>query len=202
MAICGSSNINDRSQLGYHDSELAIVMEDALTLPSKMAGKDFMAGHHAASLRRILWREHMGLIPAQPLDAEDDPNAQPPDDGENQYYASDEWDAFVEDPLSDDLWKTWTEQATTNTTVFRHLFHADPDDNVKTFEDYDAFMPKNTQKRLAGHLFDPYQPVDNVRAELDKVRGHLVWMPLKFLQDEEMASWGMQVNSWTESVYT
>ncbi|CRK44071.1 hypothetical protein BN1723_005988 [Verticillium longisporum] len=28
IVICGSSNLNDRSQLGLHDSELSIVMED------------------------------------------------------------------------------------------------------------------------------------------------------------------------------
>ena len=155
LVICGSSNINDRSQLGFHDSELAIVMEDTLPLPSKMDGKDFTAGHHAATMRRTLWREHLGLIPPQTLDAENDPNAQPPEDGDNDYCAGDKWDEFVTDPLSDDLWKMWTENATVNTQVFRQLFHADPDDNIKTYEDYDAFMPKETQKRKAGHLFDP-----------------------------------------------
>ena len=175
-------------------------MEDTHTLPSKMDGKQYAAGHHAASLRRILWREHLGLIHAQPLDAEKDVNAQPPDDGENDYFANDEWDSFVEDPLNDDLWKMWTERATTNTTVFRQLFHADPDDHIRTFEDYDRFMPKGNYK--SGHLFDPYQPVDNVRQELDKIKGHLVWMPLSFLEDAPMAEKGLQVNSWTESVYT
>jgi hypothetical protein len=29
-----------------------------------------------------------------------------------------------------------------------------------------------------------------------------VWMPLDFLRDAEMAEKGLQVNSWTESVYT
>ena len=142
----------------------------------------------------------MGLIPPQSLDGDDDPNAQPPDDGENAYFAEDKWDKFVADPLDDDLWKMWTENATTNTQVFRHLFHADPDDNIKTFEDYDEFMPQKRHK--AGHLFDPFQPVDIVRQELDKVRGHLVWMPLRFLESAPMAEKGLQVNSWTESVYT
>lgn len=200
LVICGSSNINDRSQLGFHDSELAIVMEDTRTIASKMDGKEYMAGHHAATMRRSLWREHLGLLPAQALDANDDVNAQLPDQGENDYFANDQYDSFVTDPLSDDLWKLWTDQATTNTTVFRQLFHADPDDNIKTWEDYDHFMPKNTHK--AGHLYDPYQPVDHVRQELDKIRGHLVWMPLRFLEGVEMAEKGMQVNSWTESVYT
>ena len=169
VVICGSSNINDRSQLGFHDSELSIVMEDAHTLPSTMNGAEYQAGHHAATLRRLLWREHLGLIHSQPLDAEKDPNAQPPGDGENDYLAGDEWDAFVADPLSDDLWKMWTERADTNTKVFRHLFHADPDDHIKTFDDYDKFLPKQGHK--SGHLFDIYQPVENVRQELDKVKG-------------------------------
>lgn len=128
IVICGSSNINDRSQLGFHDSELAIVLEDTFKLGSKMDGHEYTAGHHAATLRRILWREHLGLIPPQSIDADDDVNAQPPDDGHNDYMGGDEWDDFVADPLNDDLWKMWTERATTNTLVFRHLFHADPDD--------------------------------------------------------------------------
>ncbi len=128
----------------------------------------------------MLWREHLGLIPAQEIDAEKDINAQPPDDGYNDFYANDEWDEFITDPLGDDVWKMWTENATTNTKIFRHLFHADPDDNIRTFDDYDHFLPKKGHK--SGHLFDPYQPVDIVRNELDKIRGHLVWMPLRFLE--------------------
>ncbi|KAF2165055.1 hypothetical protein M409DRAFT_67362 [Zasmidium cellare ATCC 36951] len=201
IVICGSSNINDRSQLGFHDSELSIVMEDTLPLQSKMNGQDFRAGHHAATLRRMLWREHLGLLPAQPLDSSQDPNAQPPDDAENAWYAHDEHDALVEDPLSDDLWDLWTKRATTNTAVFRHLFHADPDDNVKTFEDYDRFLGAKGSRK-AGHIYDEFQPVDIVRQELDKIRGHLVWMPLRFLEEAEMAEKGLQVNSFTESVYT
>ncbi|EMC96787.1 hypothetical protein BAUCODRAFT_489830 [Baudoinia panamericana UAMH 10762] len=201
IVICGSSNINDRSQLGFHDSELSIVMEDTLPLPSKMNGRDFTAGHHAATLRRMLWREHLGLLPAQTLDAEDDVNAQPPSDGDNYWFAKDEHDQLVEDPLSDELWQRWTEQATINTKVFRHLFHCDPDDNVKTFEEYDHFLGVKGSRK-SGHLYDLYQPVDHARKELDSIRGHLVWMALDFLCDAEMAEKGLQVNQMTESVYT
>lgn len=45
-------------------------------------------------------------------------------------------------------------------------------------------------------------PPDHAREMLDKVKGHLVWMPLSFLEDAPMAEKGLQVNSWTESVYT
>lgn len=128
IAICGSSNINDRSQLGFHDSELTIVMEDYDVIPSTMDGQPFKAGRHAATLRRLLWREHLGLAPAQVLDATNDPNAQPPDVCMNEERSGPEED-FVVDPMSDELWERWTSQATTNTQTFRHLFRADPDDN-------------------------------------------------------------------------
>ena len=130
VVICGSSNLNDRSQLGYHDSELSIVMEDTKRFASTMDGKPFEAGWHAGSLRRYLWREHLGLLPPQELDAEKDPNAQPPaDDSPNDAWDKEESWKAVEDPLGDELWDMWTSQATTNTEMFRQLFHADPDDH-------------------------------------------------------------------------
>lgn len=176
-------------------------MEDTTPLKSKMDGQEYIAGQHAATLRRMLWREHLGLLPPQSLDATEDVNAQPPGDGDNEWYAGDEWDAFVEDPLSDELWKTWTKRATINTAIFRHIFHADPDDNVKSFEDYDKFLGvKGSRKE--GHVYDLFQPVDVARQELDKIVGHLVWFPLKFLEEANMAETGLQVNSFTESVYT
>lgn len=45
-------------------------------------------------------------------------------------------------------------------------------------------------------------PAEEVRAKLDTIRGHLVWMPLEFLKDAPMAEKGMQVNAYTESIYT
>ncbi|ETN43769.1 uncharacterized protein HMPREF1541_11093 [Cyphellophora europaea CBS 101466] len=197
--ICGSSNLNDRSQLGSHDSELSIVMQDTRVLESTMDGQPFQAGYHAATLRRHLWREHLGMIEAQTLDAKDDPNAQPPTVAMNDEYSGEEWE-FVADPLGDAVWNKWCEQATTNTNQYRYMFRADPDENIRTWNDYDTFAPRKSVKQ--GHLHDPYMPAAKVREELDKIRGHLVWMPMGFLEEEKMAEWGMQVNSVTESVYT
>ncbi|KAK6827369.1 Phospholipase D1 [Apiospora arundinis] len=201
IAICGSSNLNDRSQEGHHDSELSIVMEDTDLIPSVMDGQQTKVGRHAATLRRYLWREHLGLLPPQELDAKDDVNAMPPGDQFPQnYHDQEETYKFVEDPLSDELWDMWTGNATKNTEIFRHLFHADPDDHVKTFKDYDTFLPPKGVK--AGHIFDRFLPPDDVRSKLDQIKGHLVWMPLDFLRDDNMAETGLQVNQITESVYT
>jgi len=196
--ICGSSNLNDRSQLGIHDSELSIVVSDTKVLKSTMAGEPYEAAHHAATLRRYLWREHLGLLPPQDLDGKDDPNAQPPD-VPNDVVEGEEFE-FVADPLSDEVWEMWTSRATKNTEIFRQLFHADPDDHIKTFEDYSSFLPPKGVK--AGHIFDRMIPPKEIRAKLDQIKGHLVWMPLDFLKDAEMAEKGLQVNAWTESIYT
>lgn len=125
--ICGSSNLNDRSQTGIHDSELSIVMTDTKTVNTTMDGQPYEAGHHAATLRRYLWREHLGLLEPQGLDASKDPNAQPPD-VPNDPHDKHEAFEFVADPLSDELWEMWTSRASKNTEIFRQLFHADPDD--------------------------------------------------------------------------
>lgn len=130
IVICGSSNLNDRSQLGDHDSELSIVMEDTRKIQTTMDGKPYEAGYHAATLRRFVWREHLGLLPPQELDAKDDVNAQPPNvKPENDIFDQDDTWEFVADPLSDKVWDTWMGNAEKNTKIFRNVFHADPDDH-------------------------------------------------------------------------
>lgn len=114
-------------------------MEDYHQIDSMMDGQPYKAGCHAASLRRHLWREHLGLLPAQDIDASKDPNAQPPGDCPNHILEGEE-DNFVADPLGDKLWDMWTSRASTNTDIFRHLFRADPDNNSKF--PTPAFWPK------------------------------------------------------------
>lgn len=103
-------------------------MEDTNLVESTMDGQPFNAGHHATTLRRFLWREHLGLLPAQDLDSANDPNAQPPGDCPND-VREDEHYKFIEDPMSDKVWDMWTGNADVNTRVYRELFRADPDDN-------------------------------------------------------------------------
>ena len=110
-------------------------MQDTKEIETTMDGQPFKAGHHAATLRRFLWREHLGLLPAQDLDAANDPNAQPPGDCEND-IREDEQYKFVEDPMSDKVWEMWTGNATRNTEVYRQLFRADPDDNSESLPSF------------------------------------------------------------------
>lgn len=54
--ICGSANLNDRSQRGDRDSEIAVCIEDDELIPSTMNGKPYMAGKVTSAWRRKLMR--------------------------------------------------------------------------------------------------------------------------------------------------
>jgi phospholipase D1/2 len=52
----GSANINDRSQKGDGDSEIALVVEDTDMVRTSMNGQPYEAARFAATLRRKLYR--------------------------------------------------------------------------------------------------------------------------------------------------
>lgn len=90
MVICGSANINERSQRGDRDSELIAVVRDTDMIDSEMGGKPYKVGRYAHSLRVRLMREHLGvdvdaieedqLMSREPIADEDDVQMWDPDD--------------------------------------------------------------------------------------------------------------------------
>jgi phospholipase D1/2 len=76
--------------------------------------------------------------------------------------------------------------------------------SVRNFEAYDSFTPnlKKDKEHKQGHIYDKSMKPEHIKKQLDRVKGHLVWMPLDFLCEAEMAEKGLQVNAYTESVYT
>ncbi|KAK6528007.1 hypothetical protein TWF281_009265 [Arthrobotrys megalospora] len=216
IAICGSANINDRSQLGDHDSEIAIVIEDQTPLQSLMNGQQYTASHFAGSLRRYIFRKHLGLIPAQAPDHVDQNSLPVPEP--NVYDFDSAEDKLVMDPLSDTFWNHWNGIASTNTQAFTKVFHSVPCDNVITWEQYTEhygkyFAPRGTKEKpeppmyLSGHVVkDNFPPgaegARAVKEELAKVRGSLVEMPLKFMQNVDFAKEAAGYNAFTEELYT
>ncbi|RPD77444.1 phospholipase D [Lentinus tigrinus ALCF2SS1-7] len=61
LAIIGSANINERSQRGDRDSEVAAVIRDTDMIDCTMAGRPYKVGRFAHSLRVRLMREHLGV---------------------------------------------------------------------------------------------------------------------------------------------
>jgi phospholipase D1/2 len=66
IAIIGSANINERSMLGSHDSEIAAIVNDSDRIQSRMAGKDYEVSRFAHELRLRLMREHLGIDTDRP----------------------------------------------------------------------------------------------------------------------------------------
>ncbi|KAI9275903.1 hypothetical protein BDA99DRAFT_496737 [Phascolomyces articulosus] len=202
LVIMGSANLNDRSQCGDRDSEIALLVQDQDMIPSQMGGNYFQAGRFAATLRRQLWKEHLGLITdaGRPLDEVTDdmlPLPVPQID-----YTESEEDRLVMDPLSDELFNLMTETAATNTDAFRQVFHCVPDDNVHNWDEYKEFYPDQSKIEI-GHVYNPSMSVDEIREQLSRVRGHLVEFPLQFLQDEDLAGETIPfITDLTEELYT
>lgn len=62
VAVLGSANINDRSQLGDRDSELAVIVTDDAEVKVKLDGLHAVdCGLAIHKLRRSLWEKHFGL---------------------------------------------------------------------------------------------------------------------------------------------
>ncbi|KAI0900153.1 phospholipase D/nuclease [Annulohypoxylon nitens] len=224
LVICGSANLNDRSQLGTHDSEIAVVIEDPEPVDSMMNGRPYTASRFATSLRRQLWRKHLGLLPDQRWD-EPTANWTPVDRDPQQYDWGSRADRLVEDPLSEDFRRLWTETARTNTDVFSKVFHPVPNDLVRTWDQYKDFfsryfvIPSGDDKEDKkaqeegdrdgkveyGHVVREEFPggVAEVKEWLSRVRGTLVEMPLEFLIDvEDLAKDGLTLNAFTDEIYT
>lgn len=225
IVICGSANLNDRSQLGNHDSEIAICIQDSHEIDSIMAGRPWKATRFAASLRRQLFRKHLGLLKPQDC-TKPDQNFEPIDHSGNAYDWNSREDALVVDPLGNDFLTLWNSTARTNTDCFEQVFHPVPTDKVRSWKDYDAYYErffaeakdakaqkgKNPEKPSTwkwGHVvaeeFSPgAQGVMEVKEVLSRIRGTLVEMPLLFLKDEDIAKESLfsTLNDFTEEVYT
>ncbi|KAE8446217.1 hypothetical protein EG329_012442 [Mollisiaceae sp. DMI_Dod_QoI] len=216
VVICGSANMNDRSQLGYHDSEIAVVIEDPTPIDSFMNHQPYQASKFATSLRRQIFRKHLGLLPNQDF-TKPDANFMPIHKDPNVYDWGSPADILVRDPLSHEFSNLWNGTATDNTEVFARAFHCVPADNVRNWKDYEAFYQnlfvspskKDDKEQIPpkyeyGHVVKEEFPggVRELKDWLDRVRGTLVDMPLLFMDGVDFAEEGLKLNALTDEVYT
>ncbi|TVY62866.1 Phospholipase D1 [Lachnellula suecica] len=217
VVICGSANLNDRSQLGYHDSEIAVIIEDPEPVESVMGGEPFQASRYATSLRRQLFRKHLGLLPWQDW-AKPTANFMPINKASNDYDWGSPADLMVRDVLSHEFSNLWNGTALANTEVFNKAFHCVPADNVRDWKQYEEFFGKHfvtpggkdenkkdlPPKYAYGHVVKEEFPggVSELKDWLDRVRGTLVEMPLLFMDGVDFAKEGLSFNAFTAEVYT
>ena len=185
-----------------------------------MDGKSHRAARFAATLRRQLFRKHLGLLAPQNMERPDqnfEPIGVP-----NVYDFGSREDQTVMDPLSDGFLDLWNRRAENNSKAFGRIFNPVPHDSVVTWKDYDAFYEvffkdagenaegkdlKKPAKYKWGHVvesnFSPgEQGTREVKELLSTIRGTLVEMPLLFLIKEDIAKEGISLNAFTEEVYT
>ncbi|CAG0903669.1 unnamed protein product [Darwinula stevensoni] len=105
--ILGSANINDRSLLGTRDSELACVFQDVRNSSHRVHGK----GNFASSLRKRLFREHLGLLKKK----------------RRRHLSAPESESFYAD--------TWLQTAASNTSIYDTVFPVIPTDKARNFRD-------------------------------------------------------------------
>ncbi|CAG8471061.1 2865_t:CDS:10 [Scutellospora calospora] len=172
IVIMGSANLNDRSQNGDHDSEIAAIVEDKNYIESRMAGEKWQAGKFAATLRRHLFKQHLGLEVHESHDEVNNHSHPPPIEAD---YPVDPYnlsvaDKIVEDPVSDEFYnKYWLHTASQNTEVYR--------------KEFKKFVP-DRKKVPAGHITEESKcNIENTKAQLSLIKGHLVFFPLNFLRD-------------------
>ncbi|KAF7314957.1 Phospholipase [Mycena indigotica] len=180
--IMGSANLNDRSQKGDGDSEIALVVEDTDMVASRMNGQQYQVARFATSLRRKLYREHLGLIAPQYAGKHDrrptDFMRPAPHPNPNEMEDREDW--MVADPLSDSTMELWNTTARKNREIFTEVFQPVPSNLVRDWNGYDVYVPKVK----AGHVV-PNIPLDRVKKLLSNVRGSLVDAPLDFLIDQK-----------------
>ncbi|CAK7223389.1 hypothetical protein SBRCBS47491_005191 [Sporothrix bragantina] len=141
LVIVGSANLNDRSQLGSHDSEIAVVIEDPEhPVNSTMGGRPYVVGAFPSSLRRQIFRKHIGLLPDQRWDQPTRnflPVTMAPT---NEYDWESPADRLVADPLSANFKRLWQSTAATNTAAFDDVFHCVPSDRARNWAEYDSYF--------------------------------------------------------------
>ena len=154
--VCGSANINDRSLLGYRDSELCLYIEDTEFETGVMDGQPYKCGTFAGGLRKHLFREHLGLL------------------GSSQSNNVD-----VSDPVSDEFYiNVWNSTANTNTLLYDELFSVIPTNSIPTLKASREFQ---TKIRPLVETFGR-----DVKSKLESIKGHLVIFPTQYLEEEDL----------------
>ena len=83
------------------------------------------------------------------------------------------------DPVSDDFFeKIWNYTANTNTILYDELFSVIPTNSISTLR---ASKDLQTRVRPMVETFGR-----DIKAKLESIRGHLVWFPTQYLEDEDL----------------
>lgn len=128
VAILGSANINDRSQLGDRDSELAVIVAGSTSQAVSINGRSqYPVCPQVKQLRTDLWRKLFALAANHSADS-----VQP----------ATELTAMIEQPAAPATWQAIQSQATSNAEAYEDAFPHVPRNNA-------SIWPQWTQMKAA-----------------------------------------------------
>jgi phosphatidylserine/phosphatidylglycerophosphate/cardiolipin synthase-like enzyme/Ca2+-binding EF-hand superfamily protein len=185
VTIIGSANINDRSLVGSHDSEIAVYIEDVESTQSVMNGTLYRSGRFARNLRQRVWREHLGL------EAHKKPKNKQLSDvdplqkrniftkewikGQTQNIMDQQF--VIRDPVSDITYNTIRKRAKDNTELYQSVFAHYPSRKHEYVNDYREELERFrlSVEAMATTRVDRDEKVEQTLA---KISGHVVEYPL------------------------
>jgi phospholipase D1/2 len=164
--IIGSANLNDRSMLGYRDSELALSIEGPDDLQLNVIGSShtFKVNNDIHQFRCNLFTEHFGLD-----------------------------EETVRDPVSQMFWKSALNAAHYNTVFYEKVFNVYPTNSYHSWKDFlensqgkgevrDPELFKRCHKNVKGHVvLYPYEFLKNEKLKLAARNTHLQVVPVRAL---------------------
>jgi phospholipase D1/2 len=176
-AIIGSANLNDRSLVGIRDSEIGIIIEDDMRIPSILGGSNVSVGPKIQELRiklleQHLYAKHLSSDALADINMNFWPNDADTFVSEGQINSK----IFIDlrDIVSDAIYHNVIRgSARYNTDLFRDTFYCVPDDNILTWEDYKIYLSKGSH------------PVLNITKS---PRGRFVLYPTLFLDKEDLVT--------------
>jgi len=116
IAILGSANINDRSQMGDRDSELAVIVAGSTSLPTSINGRSqYPVCPQIKQLRTDLWRKIFAL------------DAQPREDS---IKPASDLEKVIEKPAAPSTWQAIQQQAIENAQAYEQAFLHIPRNNA------------------------------------------------------------------------
>jgi phospholipase D1/2 len=109
-------------------------------IQSTMNGKPYEVARFATTLRRKIFREHLGLIPPQTSDQRDErpTSFMRPAPTPNEDETRTPEDALVADPLSEETLALWNGTAKKNREIFTEIFRPVPTNLVRDWKAYDV----------------------------------------------------------------
>ena len=177
VAVIGSANINDRSQLGDRDSELAVVVSGGATTTEAIDGHcNYPVCNAVQQLRIDLWRKLFGLEISHP---------------EVKVKPASQLEETLRQPAAPSSWEAIQVQARDNAKKYEDSFMYAPHNGASIWPTWEEMVNARTTPNLPENELDIYMPFEKGFWEHPKltnapgdIRGFITALPVSWTQNE------------------